>query len=74
MRIENIPPQDGCVYVDVIDGRTGKSLSIGDHQTGTRVAGPKPWGGGSIHYRFQVDASELRAALDEYASKGASHE
>lgn len=56
----------GYVLVEVVAGVEGPSLSIGDHGSGERVAGPKPWGGGRTTHTFQVKASDLRRLADEY--------
>lgn len=45
--------------LQVVRGVEGPSLSIGDGETGTRIAGPKPWGGGKIIHSFDVDPVEL---------------
>lgn len=47
------------VKIEVIEGCAGNSLSIGNGQTGFRLAGPKPLGGGSTLHSFDVDAHEL---------------
>jgi hypothetical protein len=52
------------VLIEVIAGRAGHCLSIGDDSTGYRLAGPKPWGGGNVVHRFEVDPDELRHELD----------
>ncbi|QFT84928.1 hypothetical protein FIU88_08065 [Halomonas sp. THAF12] len=49
----------GKVLIEVISGPEGPCLSIGDESTGHRLAGPKPWGGGSVTHQFQVDVEEL---------------
>jgi len=57
------------VFVEVIQGVEGLSLSIGNHDIGLRLAGPKPWGGGKIIHQFKVDHAELIAAAKSYAFK-----
>lgn len=62
------PPRKGHVFIDVNVGVGGlKSLSLGNHQHSTRVAGPKagPW---TATERFEVDVEQLREALAEYSS------
>lgn len=41
----------------IINGVEGKCLSIQDKDGGggTRISGPKPWGGGNIEKTFEVD-------------------
>lgn len=58
----------GHVLVEVVHGIEGPSLSIGDNDTGERVAGPKPWGGGRTVNCFQVAAKDLIRLAKEYAS------
>lgn len=58
----------GHVLVEVVEGVEGPSLSIGDNDTGERVAGPKPWGGGRTSHCFQVAAKDLIRLAKEYAS------
>jgi len=57
------PPKKGYVYIDIVDGAEGPSVSIGDHQGGMRVAGPKPWGGGTVRQRFLAYIADIRSAL-----------
>jgi len=56
--------KSGHVWIEVVAGREGPSLSIGDDSGGYRLAGPKPWGGGRTVHRFQVGIRELRNELD----------
>lgn len=63
------PPKPGHVFIDVVSGREGDCLTIGDCDSSERVAGPKPWGGGVASHRFQVKAEDLRRLADEYAPK-----
>lgn len=58
----------GHVLVEIVQGVEGPSLSIGDNDTGERVAGPKPWGGGHTIHCFQVAAKDLIRLAKEYAS------
>ena len=57
----------GFVFIEVVSGIEGPSLYVGDEDTGHRLAGPKPWGGGRTLHQFRVNADELRKQLDEYA-------
>lgn len=51
--------------VDMVSGVEGPCLCIGDPDSGvgTRVAGPKPWGGGRTVQRFQVSKHDILEAL-----------
>ncbi|WP_257819802.1 hypothetical protein [Burkholderia glumae] len=51
--------KDGHVWIDVVAGREGPSLNIGDDNGGYRLSGPKPWGGGRTVHRFMVRLDEL---------------
>lgn len=62
----------GHVLVEVAHGPAGPSLFIGNNDTGERVAGPKPWGGGQTIHTFQVSASDLVRLAGEYAQPGGS--
>ena len=44
----------GTIF-QVIRGVAGDCLSLGDHDGGTRISGPKPWGGGSVIAEFEID-------------------
>ncbi|MBW1249016.1 hypothetical protein I7860_20265 [Pseudomonas tolaasii] len=61
--------REGHVLVEVVSGVEGPSLSIGDFDTGERVAGPKPWGGGRTIHKFQVKAADLIRLANEYEAK-----
>lgn len=56
----------GYVYVEVVAGVEGPSLYIGDDDTGERIAGPKPWGGGRTLHRFEVKVEDLEKAIHSY--------
>lgn len=65
----------GHVLIEVVSGPEGPCLCIGDGDTGFRLAGPKPWGGGRTIHRFQVRVDELRRELeiiDRAAKSGGS--
>jgi hypothetical protein len=51
---------DSKVKIEIVDGPGGYSLYIND----TRVAGPKPLGGGRLVKAFGVKADELISLLD----------
>lgn len=59
---EQQPEQSGlsgnCCF-EVISGREGPSLYIGDGTIGHRLAGNKPWGGGRTLHTFKVDIAGL---------------
>lgn len=63
------PPREGYVFVELVSGREGPCLVIGNHESGERVAGPKPWGGGTTAHRFQVRAEDLIRLAKEYGGK-----
>lgn len=60
------PPPDGCVFIDICEGVEGPSVSIGDNNTALRVAGPKPWGGGTRSRRFTAKLDDLKRAIESY--------
>lgn len=47
---------DDTIAIMVVAGVEGPSLYVDD----TRVAGPKPWGGGRPLYTFSVSKERLR--------------
>lgn len=47
------------VEIALVGGVKGPSLYIADY----RVAGPKPWGGGTIRKRWTVEKSRVLRAL-----------
>ena len=49
------------ITVEVIQGPEGRCLSVDDR----RVAGPKPWGGGSVLASWEVPLQQLLAALSK---------
>jgi len=55
--------KDNRVVIDVVNGVEGPSLYIGDENSGHRLAGPKPWGGGATVFSFKVDPEELMREL-----------
>lgn len=55
------------VRCEVIRGVEGLALYV----NGTRVAGPKPWGGGDPVVVWFIDPDELRAALEAVCECGA---
>lgn len=77
-----IPPEGEkmkTVYLEVIRGSEGYSLSISNKNTGFRLSGPKPWGGGTVVHKFEVDCSELIAqvaihAMVKYGKNDFCHE
>lgn len=60
------------VLVEVVSGAEGPCLCISEEDgCGTRVAGPKPWGGGRTIHSFRVDVAELLEAIEENAWEAA---
>lgn len=60
--------REGEVFIEVDQAYGGTfCLSIGDENTGHRLAGPKPCGR-TVH-QFRVNAAELRQQLDAYEKK-----
>lgn len=55
------------VEIQIIGGVEGECLAIND----TRVAGPKPWGGGSILKTWNVPVEKLKAIIKEAERKAA---
>ena len=51
--------REGHVLVEVVSGAEGPSLSIGDFDTGYRVAGPKPWLAGERIVQLQLKVGHL---------------
>lgn len=49
------------VKIEVVAGVEGKCLYINDY----RVAGPKPWGGGTAIASFEIDNEKLKKALSK---------
>lgn len=60
----------GHVLVEVVSGPAGPSLYIGDNHSMERVAGPKPWGGGSTIHVFEVKTKDLSRIASEYEREG----
>ena len=56
------------VIFEVISGHAGPCLSIGDGDSGHRLSGPKPLGGGSVIHSFEVCADELQRELNSLVS------
>ena len=48
------------VEVCIVHGVEGPCLSVND----TRVAGPKPWGGGRVGQTFRVSVARLLETLE----------
>jgi hypothetical protein len=53
--------QEREVTFEVIRGPEGVCLAVGDESELmlTRIAGPKPWGGGKTIHKFNVNLAEL---------------
>ena len=50
--------------IEVISGVEGPCLSVGTESGGTRIAGPKPWGGGRVAHSFEVSIDALIKELE----------
>lgn len=48
-----------AVEVLVVGGVEGPSIYLG----GYRIAGPKPWGGGKVLYRFTATDADIKEAM-----------
>lgn len=59
-------PKEGHVFIEVVKGVEGPSLYIGDDNSGHRIAGNKPWGGGQTIHKFSVNVEELIRVAKEY--------
>lgn len=57
------------VRFELIGGPEGPCLAIMGDGSGLRLAGPKPWGGGSTLHAFEVDVDELLRAVEEHSSE-----
>lgn len=47
------------VTIEVINGCEGKCIAINNY----RVAGPKPWGGGTVEKSWTVEKREILRAI-----------
>ncbi len=76
--VERTTPQpeqsalSGKCWIEVIGGREGPSIYIGDGEIAHRLAGNKPWGGGTTLHRFTVDILELVREATALSAQGAS--
>ncbi|MHB0806061.1 hypothetical protein [Stutzerimonas nitrititolerans] len=76
--IERTTPQpeqsalSGKCWIEVIGGREGPSIYIGDGEIAHRLAGNKPWGGGRTLHSFKVDVAELVREASALAIQGSS--
>lgn len=50
------------IKFEVVSGCEGPSLYVDD----VRIAGPKPWGGGTVSYRFDVRVDRLLGAIEDF--------
>jgi len=64
----------GHVWLEVVRGPEGFCLYIGDDDSGYRLAGPKPWGGGGTVCKFQVRIDELVKEANSFATDNTSEE
>lgn len=50
---------DDEITFEVISGPEGPCLAVMDGGSGHRIAGPKPWGGGTTLHTFKVSRKDL---------------
>ncbi|MBX9035056.1 hypothetical protein [Gordonibacter massiliensis (ex Traore et al. 2017)] len=50
------------ITFEVVSGCEGPSLYVDD----VRIAGPKPWGGGTVSYRFDVRVDRLLGGIEDF--------
>ncbi|MBX9032655.1 hypothetical protein [Gordonibacter massiliensis (ex Traore et al. 2017)] len=50
------------IKFEVVSGCEGPSLYVDD----VRIAGPKPWGGGTVSYRFDVRVDRLLGGIEDF--------
>ena len=48
------------VSIEVVRGVEGHALYIGD----LRIAGPKPWGGGKMVYKWRAKLDHIKEAVE----------
>lgn len=48
------------VIIEIVKGVEGDCLVINDR----RVAGPKPWGGGTVTKTFTAEVEEIKEAIE----------
>lgn len=54
------------ITFEVVKGCEGNSIYIMDEDgtSGYRLAGPKPWGGGTVINKFQIDTETLLREIE----------
>jgi len=62
--------EKSTVILEVVSGPEGNALYITDDSTGYRLAGPKPWGGGTVLHSFKVKCDELLREIDSFKKGG----
>ncbi len=54
------------VFIEIVGGCEGDSISISDmNGSGRRVCGPKPWGGGRVKRRWEVEVKDILIAVEQ---------
>lgn len=53
------PLMDETVKIEIVSGVEGQSLYLGDY----RIAGPKPWGGGTVVKTFTARRKDVEEAM-----------
>lgn len=51
--------------LDIVSGVEGDCIVLGDEDSGFRIAGSKPWGGGSTKQSFKVNQRTIFEAIEE---------
>ncbi|CAD2261445.1 hypothetical protein PSEUDT2_04146 [Stutzerimonas stutzeri] len=78
--IANTAPQPeqrwltGQCVIEVVSGREGPSLYIGDGGISHRLSGNKPWAGGNTLHLFTVDIAELVREATALSALGGHHD
>ena len=57
------------IRFEVVSGVEGPCLCIVNDSGGFRLAGPKPWGGGTVKHTFSVDRDELLEQIKVYSDE-----
>lgn len=65
------PPKAGHIFLDIVSGVGGGCICLGDETGGRRIAGPKPWGGGTITHRHEISISDVESVIKEIQNRQA---
>lgn len=64
--------QRPVIWLEVLAGVEGPCAAISGPESGTRIAGPKPWGGGERTHTWRLDRDDwfgaIRAAKAEFVA------